>query len=191
MTPKQKARRREYYRKRRATMTPEQLDVERAYQRGYARRRVATMTPEQLDAEKARRREYNRKRRASMTHEQRNARRESDRKRRATMTPEQRDARREYEREYARKRRAKAATIMQESLESPERSSGHGEILGSRPCANSSPSAAIDDPAVHGMHFPTPHKPLLGKDSVCSHDRLCKSRLPAEEGRCGASDDIF
>src|SRR5262245_45438300 len=38
---RQKARWHEYYRKRRATMTPEQLDAERAYQREQQRKRRA------------------------------------------------------------------------------------------------------------------------------------------------------
>jgi hypothetical protein len=65
MTPnrkaKQRAKRHEYYLKRRATMTPEQLAAERAYQREYARKRRARMTPAQLDAQRKYQREYHRK----------------------------------------------------------------------------------------------------------------------------------
>src|SRR5262245_3516334 len=66
----QKARRHEYYCKRRANLTPEQLDAERAYQREYARKRRATMTPERIEAHKAYQRDHQREQRASMTPEE-------------------------------------------------------------------------------------------------------------------------
>src|SRR5262245_6071433 len=56
-------RKKEWYRKRRANMTSEQLDAERAHQREYERKRRVNMAPEQLDALRAYRRQYARKRR--------------------------------------------------------------------------------------------------------------------------------
>ena len=114
MTAKRKAKqskRHEYYLKRRATMTPEQLAAERAYQREYERKRRAVMTPEELAADNAYKRKYHPKRQASMTPKELDAirayRREYARKRRATMTPKQLDAQRKYQREYHRKWREK------------------------------------------------------------------------------------
>jgi hypothetical protein len=93
VTPRQKAKRREYYRKRRANMTPGQLDAKKGYQREYARKRRASMTPEQLAAYNAHQREHQRKRRASMTPEELDAQkarqRNYERKWRATRTSSQ------------------------------------------------------------------------------------------------------
>jgi hypothetical protein len=52
MTPEQKAKRHKYYRKRWASMTPEQLDAETAYQREYHRKPRSGRLPEfhRLDA---------------------------------------------------------------------------------------------------------------------------------------------
>ena len=85
----QQRRKKEWYRKHRANMTPEQLDAERAHQLEYYRKRRASMTPKELDAMRAHQREY--------VH-----------KRRANMTPEQLEALRAYRRQYSRKRRWKA-----------------------------------------------------------------------------------
>ena len=92
MKPEQKAKRHEHYLKRRATLTPEQLDAERAHQREYARERRATMTPKEVDIYNMRQRERYRKRRANVSPEELDAekiyQREHKRKRRAIMTPE-------------------------------------------------------------------------------------------------------
>jgi hypothetical protein len=58
---RQKARRREYYRKRRASITPERLSAERAYQREYERKRRAAMTPEERQANNVYKREHQRR----------------------------------------------------------------------------------------------------------------------------------
>jgi DNA-binding CsgD family transcriptional regulator len=106
---RQKAHRREYYFKRRAALTPEQLAAERAYQREYERKRRAAMTPEERQANNVYKHEHQRKRWA-MPPEELDARRarerEYHRKWRATRTPEQLEALRTYQREYHRKWRA-------------------------------------------------------------------------------------
>jgi hypothetical protein len=113
MTQKQNAKqraKRRYYLKRRAAMTPKQLDAERAHQREYECKRWARMTPEERAAKRAHQREYYRKWWASMTPKERAVkrahRREYLRKRRANMPSKALAAHRKYQREYQRKRRA-------------------------------------------------------------------------------------
>src|SRR5262245_43013354 len=135
MTPnpktKQRAKRHEYYLKRRATMTPEQLAAERAYQREYERKRRAAMTPEQLAADNAYKLQLQRRRTRTPKEldAQRTYQREYRRKRRATRTAEQLKGLREYQREDQRKWRAAAMRPKIASTTSTQDSGLYGFIL--------------------------------------------------------------
>ena len=106
----ERQRKREYYHKRKASMTEAEKEEMKQRRIEYTKKRNATMTEAEIEAIKQRKREYYHKMKATTTKAQKEARKkymkEYKKKRNATMTEANLEAHRKYRREWMRKKRA-------------------------------------------------------------------------------------